>query len=150
MKKLLCLLIGCFIMLVTSVAFAGTESITFAWEKSIIEVDLAKFELQYTVDNPSVEDSVTPEEERTWEHLVDVPYVTDQTSPFTEQAVLTSPDGERVQYWFRISAVDTSGNASNWNYGSATEPNCNAWIDFEEPGATIEFTVTVNVEPDPS
>lgn len=141
MKKFLVLLIACFFGLMASTAFAGTESLTFAWDKDVIETDLSRFVLQYTVDDPSGE--------RVWEHLVDVPYVTGESGTFTETAVLTSPDDQEMWYWFRICAVDASENSSSWNYGKQDGTLCKAWIDFKAPGATIEFTVTVNVEPGP-
>ena len=52
-----------------------------------------------------------------------------------------SPDGQRVQYFFVLTALDTAGNQSGYSN------EVNTWIDFEGPGIPTRFTVTVTVVP---
>lgn len=114
--------------------FAGEKQLDFTWHKEVLEADLDKFVIEY---------SVTGGEEATdWQPFFEIVYTPGVTDYISEQT-FTSPDGQEVQYWFRINATDVVGNPSGWCYGDLEGNPCTTTIDFEPPGETINFTVTV-------
>jgi len=119
---------------VGSASFAGEKQIELSWQKEVLEDDLDKFVL---------ESSVTGGEEATdWQPFFEIAYNNGITEYISEQT-FSSPDDQEVQYWFRIKAMDTSANSSDWCYGDIEGNVCTTTIDFEPPGATINFIVTV-------
>jgi len=124
------ILVGLF----TITAFAGTKQLTFAWEKSTLEPDLAGFVIEFSTDETS------------WLSFADIPYE-EGVHDYSKTEPLTSPDGESITYFFRIAAYDTQGNFSVWNNQDNNGVKCQATIDFQSPTETTNFTVTVQVNP---
>lgn len=156
MKKifmLLCILLLC----VSSVAFAGEKQITFAWEKTVIELDLAKFEFKYTTvapptawtNDPATWINDSRDDVNDWVDLAEVAYDDSGDTSYTTDVQFASPDGQTVQYWFKINAVDDSGNKSSWCYGTVGGVMASAEIDFDGPDIPVNFTLTVDVVPGP-
>jgi len=131
MKKLFLILL-CFILFAALVpqAWAGSKQLTFAWEQVLPEPnDLKEWRIY------SATQSGGP-----YALMATVPYVSPQTT-YTSSQQMTSPDGQRVQYFFVLTALDTAGNQSGYSN------EVNTWIDFEGPGIPTRFTVTVTVVP---
>lgn len=133
MKKLTFALLT--VLLITALAapaLAGNKQLNFAWEQVLPESgDLKEWRL-YSATQSGGPYNPTP--------VAIIPYVSPQTT-YTSAQQMTSPDGQRIQYFFVLTAVDTSGNES----GHSNE--CSAWIDFEAPAKPTNFTVTVTVVP---
>jgi hypothetical protein len=108
-------------------SFAGEKSLTATWQQVLPSPnDLLAWALWYS------EDQVT------WMWHADIYYVQEQTEYVSEFA-FTSPDDERKTWYFRMNAVDTSGNTSGWsNIASIT-------IDFETPPAPINLKLTIKI-----
>jgi hypothetical protein len=133
MKKL-------FFVLLTAVLFAalaapswaGGKQLTFAWEQVLpTPNDLREWRVY------SAGKSGGP-----YTLMATVLYQSPQTT-YTSAQQMTSPDGQRIQYFFVLTAVDTSGNQSGYSN------EVNTWIDFEGPGNPVNVTVTVTVVPAP-
>ena len=131
MKKLFSILLA--IVLFAALAapsWAGNKQLTFAWEQVLPETnDLKEWRIY------SATQSGGP-----YALMATVPYVSPQTT-YTSSQQMTSPDGQRVQYFFVLKALDTAGNQSGYSNEVST------WIDFEGPGIPTRFTVTVTVMP---
>lgn len=125
------------LFVVVTPGYAGVKGLSFAFQKPVLEPDLDKFVMEMSTTGGSPGD--------TWTHWVDIAYVIGQTD-YTQTEPLTSPDGQSVQYWFRIKAMDESGNSSTWCYGDDEGNPCTITIDFEAPGTLFTLTVTVTVE----
>ena len=67
-----------------------------------------------------------------------IPFVSAQTE-YTSTQALTSPDGQRVQYFFVLTAVDTLGHES------AKSNEVNGWVDFQAPGVPTNLTLTITI-----
>ena len=114
--------------------FAGDKQLTLAWEKSVLEPDLDRFVIESSMTGGAGASD--------WVSFFEIQYSAGVTE-YTSAQTFSSPDGESVQYWFRIKAMDTSANSSVWTYGDSDGNQCTATIDFEPPGTVIEFTVIV-------
>jgi len=100
MKKLAAILIFCFLFLPLT-SMAGSKTLQFEWNQQTITQDFAGWTLYHSTDNS------------TWEKYADIPYSgTEQTSYTSEQSI-TSPDGEDVTHYFKLTARDDKGNESN-------------------------------------
>ena len=118
-------------------AFPGEKTLEFKWEKATLEPDLAKFVLEKAqVDG-------TPGD--TWSLFAEIPYVQGQSS-YTHPQTITSPDGQSVQYWFRLKVMDTSENSSIWVYADNDGNPCTITIDFQAPGEAFNFTVKIQAQ----
>ena len=127
MKKILILLLLCATLLgLTVFSFAGTKTLTFAWNQTLPDPnDLAGWKL-YSSQTPGGPYTLA----------ATIPFAGAQTE-YTSAQPFVSPDGQRKTYYFVLTAFDTSGNASGYsNEVSAT-------IDFEAPGVPIQLKVTV-------
>lgn len=113
-------------------ADAGTGSLKFGWQQTLPSPNDMKEWRLYKSTTPNVQ--VIPAN-----LFATIPFVSAQTD-YTSTQPLTSPDSQRVQYFFVLTAVDTSGNAS----GKSNEVN--AWVDFQAPGVPINVTLTVTVD----
>ena len=133
MKKLFLILL-CFLPFVTLAAptWAGSKQLTFAWEQVLPEPNDLKEWRIYSATQAGGPYAL----------MATVPYVSPQTT-YTSSQQMTSPDGQRVQYFFVLTALDTAGNQSGYSNEVST------WIDFEGPGIPTRFTVTVTVVPAP-
>jgi len=142
MKKLL--FVAMCVFLSFSVASAGEKSLTITWEKTILEADLAGFELSYSSvgGEGTAEVSWAPFPNAT---ASKIPFVAGKTA-YTTTQTFTSPNGQSVKYWFRVCAYDKSGNRSVWCYKDTTGAPATTTIDFESPGAAVNFKVTVTVQ----
>ena len=111
-------------------AWAGNKQLNFAWEQVLPDPnDLKEWRIYSATTSGG---PYTP--------MATIPYVSPQTT-YTSGQQMTSPDGQRVQYFFVLKAFDTSGNESGYSN------EANAWIDFQGPGTPTKFTVTVTVVP---
>lgn len=120
---------------------AGEKTATFTFEKQVLEADLAGFTLQYS----SVGGEGTAEAD--WHPFPDVagsviPFVAGQHD-YMIDTVFTSPDGQSVQYWFRVDAFDTSGNHSVWCYGDENGEPATVTVDFEGPEGLFNLKVII-------
>lgn len=131
MKKLTFTLLTVFLVnALAAAAWAGNKQLNFAWEQVLPESgDLKEWRLY------SGTQSGGP-----YTLKANIPYVSPQTT-YTSAQQITSPDGQRVHYFFVMTAVDTSGNETGYSN------ECDAWIDFEAPAKPTNFTVTVTVVP---
>ena len=131
MKKLFVTLL-CFVLFITLAVptWAGSKQLTFAWEQVLPEANDLKEWRIYSATQSGGPYTLT----------ATVPYVSPQTT-YTSSQQMTSPDGQRIQYFFVLTALDTAGNQSGYSN------EVNTWIDFEGPGIPTRFTVTVTVVP---
>lgn len=136
MKKIAIILVaGLFLLL--PVANAGEKALEAVWEQVLPEPnDLDGWKLAWAVQA----------DPQTWDPAdqIDIDYLGGITGEYATDFTFTSPDGQRITYVFRILAYDTSGNESTWSM--AAEP---VTIDFEAPGATGNFSITIKVVPGP-
>ena len=133
MKKLFfVLLIFVLIAALAAPTWAGNKQLTFAWEQVLPETNDLKEWRIYSATQSGGPYTLT----------ATVPYVSPQTT-YTSSQQMTSPDGQRIQYFFVLTALDTAGNQSGYSN------EVNTWIDFEGPGIPTKFTVTVTVVPAP-
>jgi len=131
MKKLFFgLLIFVLIAALASPTLAGSKQLTFAWEQVLPEPNDLKEWRIYSATQAGGPYAL----------MATVPYVSPQTT-YTSSQQMTSPDGQRIQYFFVLTALDTAGNQSGYSN------EVNTWIDFEGPGIPTRFTVTVTVLP---
>jgi hypothetical protein len=112
-------------------AFAGTKTLTFAWEQTLPSPNDLKEWRIYKATTPNV--AVAPA--NLW---ATVTYVAPQTT-YTSPQSLVSPDGQAITYYFVLTAVDAAGNES----GKSNEVI--QLIDFQGPGSPSKVTVTVTV-----
>ena len=124
------LLIFVLIAALASPTLAGSKQLTFAWEQVLPEPDDLKEWRIYSATQAGGPYAL----------MATVPYVSPQTT-YTSSQQMTSPDGQRIQYFFVLTALDTAGNQSGYSNEVST------WIDFEGPGIPTKFTVTVTVVP---
>ena len=113
-------------------AWAGNKQLTFAWEQVLPTTNDLKEWRIYSATKAG----------GAYTLMATIPYQSPQTT-YTSPQQMTSPDGQRSQYFFVLTAVDTAANESG--YSNET----NAWIDFEAPGSPTNVTVTVTVVPAP-
>ena len=131
MKKLIfALLTVVLIVALAAPAWAGNKQLNFAWEQVLPETNDLKEWRMY-----SATQSGGP-----YTLMATIPYVSPETT-YTSAQQMTSPDGQRIQYFFVMTAVDTSGNETGYSN------ECDAWIDFEAPNKPTNYTVTVTVVP---
>ncbi len=133
MKKLFGILIVLLSLSLCTSAFAGTVNAVFTWTQSLPTPNDMKEWRIYKATAAGVQ--TVPAN-----LLVTVPYVSTQTQ-YTTTQVMTSPDGQKVQYFFVMTAGDQSGNVS------AKSNEVNAWIDFQSPEAPGSFSLTISVVP---
>jgi len=131
MKKLFLILL-CFVLFAALAAptWAGSKQLTFAWEQVLPDPNDLKEWRIYSATQAGGPYAL----------MATVPYVSPQTT-YTSSQQMTSPDGQRVQYFFVLTALDTAGNQSGYSN------EVNTWIEFEGPGIPTRFTVTVTVVP---
>ena len=100
MKKLFFVLLAAVLFAaLASPTWAGNKQLTFAWEQVLPEAnDLKEWRIY------SATQSGGP-----YTLMATVPYVSPQTT-YTSSQQMTSPDGQRIQYFFVMTAVDTAGN----------------------------------------
>ncbi len=111
-------------------AWAGSKQLTFAWEQVLPSTnDLKEWRLY------SATRSGGP-----YTLAATIPYVSPQTT-YTSPQQMTSLDGQRIQYFFVMTAVDTAGNETGYSN------EANTWIDFEAPNSPTNLTVTIIVVP---
>ncbi len=128
MKKLcLAILLGLALFcLVYDLGYAGTKTLTFAWNQTLPSPnDLRGWGLYQA-----------PTAGGTYTKIMDILYVSPQTE-YTTTTVITVTDNQVTTLYFVLDAVDTSGNRS---------PRSNevfVTIDFQPPGAPIQLRVTV-------
>ncbi len=131
MKNLfLVLFAAVLIALLASPGWAGNKELVFEWEQVLPESNDLKEWRVY----------VSPASGGPWTLLKVISYVA-PASTYTDNVAMTSPDGQRTQYFFTLTALDTSSNES------PPSDEVNTWIDFETPGKPTKFTVTVKVVP---
>jgi len=157
MRKVLGLLLVVLVMVfaLSTNCFAGTKTLTFAWEQYDIPEDFKGWQLQVTAIAPpeswTNEKSTWIDDPRTtkeWKDAVFIDYGGGGGEHYTKDYVMTSPEGQKVRYWYRMAAQDESGNRSTWTYGEDQIGLCAAEIDFEAPPGPCKFTVTVKVVPE--
>jgi hypothetical protein len=127
MKKLLVL---CAVLLLSSViAYAGQKILTAQWEQTLPNPnDLQGWKLYYSTTQGGP-----------YTLLKTIPFVSQQTT-YTDEFQFTSPDGQRKQYFFVLTAIDTSGNESGYSNEASI------WIDFEAPGVPVNLRITIKVQ----
>ena len=131
MKKLFFVLLAAVLFAALAApTWAGSKQLTFAWEQVLPETNDLKEWRIYSATQAGGPYAL----------MATVPYVSPQTT-YTSSQQMTSPDGQRIQYFFVLTALDSAGNQSGYSN------EVNAWIDFEGPGIPTKFTVTVTVLP---
>jgi hypothetical protein len=128
MKKALCvLLIGAFLFF-SAIAFGGTKDLTFLWEQEI-SADFAGWKLYKSTTSGSG-----------YELWQTINYVAEQGT-YTSDYELTSPSGESVEYFFVMTAFDTSANESEYSNQASIV------IDFAPPVLPLRLRVRVKSVP---
>jgi hypothetical protein len=138
------------ILSINNYCFAGTKKLTFAWEQPSISSDFKGWQLQVTNVAPpeswTNEKSTWINDPRTeWSDAVFIEYNGSGEVNYVSDFIMTSPDGQVVQYWYRLASEDHAGNKSCWNYGSDGIGLCSEEIDFEAPLGSQRFTVEITV-----
>lgn len=123
MKKIIVAL--AVLLVVVSLAVAGTKVLTFAWQQPGSMAGFAGWKL-YQSETAGGAGALS----------LTIPYVSQQTE-YTATKNLVSPDGQTKVYYFTLTAFDTSGNES------ARSNEVSASIDFEAPMVPIQLRVTV-------
>jgi len=125
MKKLISSLLV--VLFMSTVAFAGSKTITLQWDYANPPTDLAGFRLYasvssgtYTYGSSSVD------------MIADIAYVDGQLT-YQEDETLTVSDGEESTYYFVATAYDSTGNES----GPSNEATYT--VDFEAPHVIINL-----------
>lgn len=138
MRKVLGLLLAVLVMAMAMVfslstnCFAGTKMLIFAWEQALPDPnDLDGWQLHYAA-----------EEQGVYSQLGDLIPFLEEATEYNSDTIMTSPDGQRKQYFFKLRAVDDNGNKSGWSN------IVSAFIDFESPDDPITFRVTVKIVPE--
>ena len=120
------LLIALLSLLLTAPAFAGTKTVTFAWDQDITSGDLDGWIL-YEYD-----DAGNPTGE-----TFDIDYVDGMA--FMYEAEITVPSGTATKRCYDLTAYDTSGNESEKSNRPCID------IDFQPPPVPGTFSVTIPV-----
>jgi|GEM_PF-6092033 len=131
------------VLMVSIVCYAQiTRTITFQFEKVVLETDLDHFELEYSTDATFADpfDPLADPTGGTWQTFASIPRTGDETT-YTHPEPLETPSNTETRYWFRINAVDGSGNPSGWCYGHDTEGVCTYLADNKSPGVLIQFKI---------
>lgn len=127
MKKILMSIVVVFI--VFSLAWAGQKTLVAQWEQTLPSPnDLKEWRLYISTHSGGP-----------YNLLRTIPFVSPQTT-YTDEFQLSSPDGQRMQYFFVLTAVDTSGNESGYSNEASV------WIDFEAPGVPANLRVVIKVQ----
>ena len=127
MKKLFFALLVSIISvgLFVSTAFAGSETVQFAWNQ-VISADFAGWKV-YKSETAG----------GSYTHVTDIAYVTEQ-SEYTSEQVIVAPDGQVTTYYFVFTAFDTDGRESEYSN------EVNHEFDFVvAPAAPFSLTITV-------
>jgi len=128
MKKTLAVL--AMILMFCVPAIAGDKNLTFEWEHD--GIDVAEFHIYKSMAQGVYDHDM--------DLLVSLPFE-GVSATYTSDAVLTSPDGQEVTWYFVCTAVDAEGNESGYsNEISQT-------IDFAAPNEPYNFSVTIKVTP---
>lgn len=125
MKKLL--LVLCFLLFAVP-AWAGTKTLTFAWNQEI-STGFAGWKL-YKAIAPNVAVSAANLHST-------IPYGGTPSTEYTTSQPLVSPDNQVITYYFVLTAFDTAGNES------LKSNEVSAEIDFQAPGVPVQLRVTV-------
>lgn len=148
------LVLVCLLVLLTAgVSIAGTKMLTFAWDQCDIPEDFKGWQLQVTAVAPPLswtnEESTWINDPRTteWSDAVFIDYDGTGEPSYANDYVMTSPESQKVRYWYRLAAQDESGNESAWCYGEDQTGLCTKEIDFEPPPASCKFTVEIKIVP---
>lgn len=123
MKKLSTILIFCFLFLPLT-SMAGSKALRFEWNQTITQ-DFAGWTLYHSTDNS------------TWEKYADIPYSGEERTTYTSEQSITSPDGEDVTHYFKLTARDQDGNESD------PSSVVSQAIDFKAPGAPGSFSCEI-------
>lgn len=124
------LLMGVLLMalILPALTFAGTKTLTFAWNQDI-SPGFAGWKL-YRDTLPNVQPLAG-------KLFATIPFGGSQQTEYQTSQSITSPDNAEVTYYFVLTAFDTSGNES------AKSNEVFAIIDFQSPGVPIQLKVTV-------
>lgn len=123
-----CLFAIAFVLCLTAYSWAGTKTITLAWNQTI-KAGFGGWKV-YMSTSPNV--AVTPTN-----LFVTIPYGGTPASTYVADKDLTSPDGQLVTYYFRMTAYGTNGAES----GPSNEAS--VAIDFRGQDAPYSLTVVV-------
>jgi hypothetical protein len=107
-------------------AMAGTKTLTFAWEQ-VVPDDFDGWFLHYGTE-PGVYD------QKLW-----IPYSGTVEESYTSDKEIPAPDGQETTFFFALTAVDKSGNASDYSN------EVQATLDFQGPADPQNFSVTIKV-----
>lgn len=129
MKRLLLAVL--MVLFTASLSFGGQKTINGTWEQVLPSPNDMKEWRLYKCPTTGCQPVAA-------NLFATIPFVSQQTT-YTTTQVLTSPDNQRVQYFFVLVAIDTSGNVS----GPSNEANI--WIDFEKPSTPTNFQLTIQV-----
>ena len=122
--------LGIIILLFTfSYAYSAERQLTFEWEQESTDLpenggDLDHWELFSTTDDALPFDQ--------WKKEGDVPYT--GPPPFDANFQIMAPDGQETNFYFKMTAVDTAGNASD---PSDFQEGAPTLIDFKPPPAPV-------------
>jgi hypothetical protein len=148
-------ILSCFLVLFFvsfGIALAGEKQLTLEWEQESSDLpenggDLDHWELFSTTNNTLPFDQ--------WKKEGDIPYT--GPPPFDANFNITAPDGQETNFWFKMTAVDAAGNASQ---PSDVQEGAPTLIDFKPPLTPIlsadynsqnkTVTLTWNTDPDAS
>ena len=133
MKKIALIFWICFWMM-TGAAFAGNKTVLVQWDYATPPSDMAGFQIYFSSTAFPTDCKTVPATQ-----MVDVPYTAGMV--YSKEVVIASPDGQRVQWRFKMTAYDTSANVS------ACSTEATTFIDFEAPGAPTNPRVTVKITP---
>jgi len=110
-----------FMVFVLTPSYAADKNLTIEWEQDAADLP--------TIDHWqlwSATDSALPFAQ--WKDEGSIPYVLNM--PLTAPIVITAPDGQETNFWFKMTAVDADGLASD---PSEVQENAPTLIDFKAP-----------------
>jgi hypothetical protein len=124
MKKITVFLLA--MVLFATLSFAGSKTAVFNWKMSSV-ANLKSWNIKYATVQGGP-----------YTLLVNIPYVSQQTTYTSTQTVNLVPDGTVQTLYFVCSSIATS-NIESANSNEASGP-----FDFTTTGVPIQFTITIS------
>jgi hypothetical protein len=135
MKRLFLAVLVTMFLLISSIGFAATESLNFAWQQPNIATEYISGWVLYQ----------SPTSGSGWVKVVDVPYTGPPTTEYTTSTILvvTGTPGTTVTKYFVLRAKSQGGQES----ADSNEVNKGFVIPYPIPSAPFQLKLTVTIVP---
>jgi len=130
----ICLVIFWSLMFGLALCDAGTKTMTFQWEQGETDLETLKEWKLWSTQKEYAVNAVFPND---YTEVLTIPYDPAATQPYQSPVDIIVPDGEEVNLWFVMQAIDNDGIGSIPSIAAIplneTEPGP-VRIDFKPPG----------------